>query len=242
MSSRLQTLVADLVDANHILFQQGVVDAFGHASARHPDDPQRFLLARNVAPAQVQAGDIVEYAVASGEAVAADAPRPYLERFIHSELYRARPEVMAVVHSHSSALLPFAVAAGARLQPVCHMCGFLGRGAPLFEIRDAAGDASDLLIRNRALGMALAAALGNANVVLMRGHGSTTVAESLRLAVYRAIYTELNAKLQLQAAALGPVVALTAGEAEAAREATEGQVDRPWNLWRRQAASMRAGD
>lgn len=228
-------LVQDLVDANRILFHQGIVDAFGHASVRHDKHPGRFLIARNVAPALVMPDDIVELDVATGEAVQADPPRLYLERYIHSEIYKARPDVMAVVHNHSPAVLPFGLAKGARLKPACHMCGFLGEGPPVFEIREHAGVASDLLIRSRELGAALAASLGTHRVVLMRGHGCTVVAESLPLAVYRAVYTEVNAKLLLQALPLGEVTYLTAEEAGAALASTEGQVQRPWELWRRLA-------
>ena len=235
----LAQAIEDLVDANHILFHQGIVDAFGHASVRHPGHNERFLLARNVAPGQVTAADILEYDVASGEALGAGPPRLSLERWIHSEIYKARPDVMAVVHNHSPAVLPFGLVKGAVFKPVCHMCGFLGSGPPVFEIRDAAGDASDLLIRNRALGAALAASLGDGRVVLMRGHGCTVVAESLRVAIYRAVYTELNAKLLLQALPLGQVQYLTAGEAEATRITNEGQAERPWNLWKRLAHDSR---
>ena len=199
-------------------------------------------MARNVAPGQVVAGDIVEYAVATGEAVAADPPRLYLERYIHSEIYKARPDVMAVVHNHSPAVLPFTIARGARFRPVCHMCGFLSDGGgvenagpPLFEIRDSAGPGSDLLIRSRELGAALATSLGAASLVLMRGHGCTVVAASVRVAVYRAVYAEVNAQLLLQALPLGEPEYLTAAEAEAARITCEGQIDRPWNLWKQQA-------
>ena len=233
-------ILSELVDANRILFHQRIVDAFGHVSARHPARPDRFLMARNLAPGQVTAADILEHRVDDGEAVMAGPPRLYLERWIHSEIYKARPDVMAVVHSHSPAVLPFAIARGARLLPVCHMCGFLatagGEGPPLFEIRDVAGDASDLLIRSRELGAALARTLGGGRMVLMRGHGSTVVAESVRVAVYRAVYSEVNARLLLQALPLGEPQALTPGEAEAARLSTEGQVDRPWNLWKQLAA------
>jgi ribulose-5-phosphate 4-epimerase/fuculose-1-phosphate aldolase len=238
-------LLQDLVDANHILHHQAIVDAFGHVSARHDRDPTRFLLARNIAPVRVQAADILEYAVDSGEPLMPDAPRLYLERTIHSEIYKARPDVMAVVHNHSPAVLPFCIARGARLRPVCHMAGFLGGtghedGPALFEIRDHAGDASDLLIRNRALGAALARALGAARIVLMRGHGCTVVAESLRVAVFRAVYTEVNAKLLLQTLPLGEAIALTPAEADATRITNEGQVARPWELWREQAQRARA--
>jgi HCOMODA/2-hydroxy-3-carboxy-muconic semialdehyde decarboxylase len=230
-------LVADLVDANRILADQGIVDAFGHVSARHDGRADCFLMSRNLAPGLVTEADILEYDVATGEAVHAEPPRLYLERWIHSEIYKARPDVMAVVHNHSPAVLPFAIARGARLQPVCHMSGFLGSGTPLFEIRDHAGESSDLLIRNRPLGAALAQCLGGARVVLMRGHGCTVVAESVRVAVYRAVYTELNARLQWQAGVLGEVQALTSGEAEATQATNEGQVERPWNLWRERARS-----
>ncbi len=231
---------ADLVDANHILFHQGIVDAFGHVSVRSAADPSRFLMARNLAPGNVTDADLLEYAVETGEAIAADPPRLYLERYIHSELYKARPDVMAVVHNHSPAVLPFTIAKGARLRAACHMCGFLGAdGPPLFEIRDRAGAASDLLIRTRELGAALAAAMGQARVVLMRGHGCTVVAESLKVAIYRAVYTEVNARLLLQALPLGELDTLSAAEAEATRITNEGQVERPWALWRQQARAAR---
>lgn len=229
-------LIDDLVAANRILFHQRIFDAFGHVSARHDQRSDRFWLARNLAPGLVTADDILEFDVASGEPVAPQPPKLYLERHIHSEIYKARPDVMAVVHNHSAAVLPFTVAKGARLRPACHMGGFLGAGAPVFEIRDCAGNASDLLIRNRELGAALAQSLGQSRVVLMRGHGCTVVAESVRLVVYRAIYTEVNAKLLLQAASLGEIEYLSPGEADATRITNEAQVDRPWTLWKQLAA------
>ena len=240
-STASAALVQDLVDANRILADQKIFDAFGHVSARHDGDASRFVLSRNLAPGRVTAADLLDFAVETGEPVMADPPRLYLERHIHSEIYKARPDVLAVVHHHSPAVLPFAIAKGARLQPVCHMAGFLGGAGqgdapPLFEIRDHAGLASDLLVRNRALGSALAQSLGHAGrIVLMRGHGATVVAESLRVAVYRAIYAEVNARLILQALPLGPTQALTAEEADATRLTNEGQVARPWALWCEQA-------
>ena len=240
-------LIDDLVDANHILHDQGIVDAFGHVSVRHDRDAGRFLLARNMAPSRVAAADILEYDVASGEALRPDPPRLYLERYIHSEIYRARPDVMAVVHNHSPAVLPFCIARGARLRPVCHMAGFRGGsdapdGPAQFEIRDHAGPASDLLIRDRALGTALAQVLGRSRVVLMRGHGCTVVGPSLQVAVFRAVYTEVNARLLLQALPLGDVNVLTPGEADATRVTNEGQAARPWDLWREQARRARSTD
>ena len=233
------SLVADLVAANHILVDEGVLDAFGHVSVRHDQDPSRFLLARNMAPGQVAAQDILQFAL-DGTPLDANDRRVYLERFIHGAIYRARPDVMAVVHSHSPSVVPFSVSRRARLRPVCHMSGFLGAGVPLFEIREAAGDASDLLVSDDRLGSALAGTLGQASFVLMRGHGSTTVAPSLKLVVYRAVYAEVNAKLQFQALQLGDPEYLTPGEAATAMASTEGQVERPWALWKEAARERRA--
>jgi HCOMODA/2-hydroxy-3-carboxy-muconic semialdehyde decarboxylase len=224
-------LLADLVIANRILFRQRVVDAFGHVSVRHDKDPGRFLLARNMAPGLVRAEDIVEFDLDS-RPVNAGGRKVYLERFIHGEIYRTRPEVMAVIHSHAPAVVPFGVVASVPLRAIWHMSGFLGSGVPIFEIRDTAGDASDLLIRSHALGKALAGSLGSNNVVLMRGHGATVVGSTLREAVFRAVYTQVNAELQLQAQQLGPVEFLTAGEAQAASESVGSQNERAWNLWK----------
>lgn len=223
--------IDDLVVANHILADQGIFDAFGHVSVRHEFNPGRFLLARNRAPGTVSAEDIIEFNL-DGEALNSNGRSVYLERFVHSEIYRARPDVMAIVHSHSPAVLPFTVVKGTTLRPISHMCGFLGEGAPVFEISESAGDVSDLLIRNNALGRCLAETLSDASVVLMRGHGSTVVATSLKLAVYRAIYTEVNARVQLEAARLGSVTYLSKGEAESSALSTESQLERPWAQWK----------
>jgi ribulose-5-phosphate 4-epimerase/fuculose-1-phosphate aldolase len=226
-------LVEKLAIANRILYDQGVVDGFGHVSVRHDTSPAHFLLSCNRAPGLVLPEDILTYDLNGDLAVTSDK-RSYLERFIHSEIYKARPDVVAVVHSHSQSVIPFG-ATGQRLRPIFHMSGFLGSGSSLFEIRDAGGN-TDLLIRDSGLGKALAESLGRHNCVLMRGHGSTTVAPSLELAVYRAIYAEVNAKLQLQAAALGPINFLNEEEAALAAASTEGQVVRAWDLWSRSIA------
>jgi ribulose-5-phosphate 4-epimerase/fuculose-1-phosphate aldolase len=222
-------LVEKLAIANRILFDQGVVDGFGHISVRHDKSADHFLLSSNRAPGLVRPEDILSYDL-NGDLAAPSDKRSYLERFIHSEIYRVRPDVMSVVHSHSPSVIPFGVT-GQRLRPVFHMSGFLGSGSSLFEIRDAGGN-TDMLIRDSGLGKALAKSLAQHNCVLMRGHGSTTVAPSIELAVYRAIYAEINAKLQLQAAALGPINFLTEEEAALAAATTEGQVVRAWDLWR----------
>jgi HCOMODA/2-hydroxy-3-carboxy-muconic semialdehyde decarboxylase len=196
-------------------------------------------MSRNLAPGQVEETDILEYGLDS-EPIAAGGPPSYLERYIHGEIYRLRPDVGAVVHNHAPSLIPFGVVAGAALRPICHMAGFLSKGAPVFEIRETAGDATDLLIRNRALGRALAERLGGAQIILMRGHGVTLVGGNIRQVVYRAIYAELNARLQLAANSLGVATYLTVAEAEAARETNEGQLERPWRVWR-EAARVRQG-
>jgi len=226
-----RALLEEIAIANRILFDQGVVDAFGHVSLRHPNRPDRYLLARNMAPGQVTADDIIEFDLDSNP-VNANGRGMYLERFIHGEIFRARPDVNSVVHSHSPSVVPFSVVPSVKLRAICHMSGFLGMGAPNFDIKCFAGDATSLLITSRELGRNLAETMGDGYAVLMRGHGSTVAANSLRLAVYRAVYTEVNAKIQAQASLLGPIEFLTEGEAIAARDKTEGQVDRPWNLWK----------
>ncbi|HEY0523010.1 MAG TPA: class II aldolase/adducin family protein [Stellaceae bacterium] len=231
-------LVKELVSANHILFDQGVVDAFGHVSVRHDKRPDRFLLARNMAPGQVTADDIVEFTL-DGEPVNANGRRVYLERFIHGEIYRAHPHVVSVVHSHSHAIVPLSVVKGVRLRALFHMAGFIGEGAPVFEIRDVGGNGTDLLISDNRLGQALAKCFGPSEIVLMRGHGSTVIGGSIRQAVYRAVYAEINARYQIEAMRMGDVTYLTAEEGRACVANVEAQVQRPWDLWKRQAAERR---
>jgi HCOMODA/2-hydroxy-3-carboxy-muconic semialdehyde decarboxylase len=230
-------LIDDVVSANHILYNEGVVDGFGHVTARHDKRPDRFLIARSMAPGLVTAADLMECDL-EGTPHDAAGRRSYVERFIHSAIYKARPEVMAVVHSHSPAVVPFSVT-GARLRPICHMCGFLGQNTPVFEIRDIAGAGSDLLIRTQAMGEALAKTLGGAAVALMRGHGSVTVGASVKQVVYRAIYAEVNAALQSDAMRLGDINFLTPAEAAAAALMNDEHLDRPWQLWKLAAARAR---
>ena len=230
-----RVLVDKLVLANRILYRQGVVDGFGHVSARHDQSPGHFLLARNMAPGLVRRDDIVTFDL-DGTALDAAGRRVYLERFIHGEIYRARPDVQAVVHSHSPSVIPFGVT-GMPLQPIFHMSGFLAEGSALFEIRDVAGD-TDMLISNRELGVALAAVLGSRSAVLMRGHGSTVVGTSVEQAVYRAFYAEVNAKLQMQAKQLGEVTYLNAKEAAKAAAINDTQLARVWELWSQEIGTV----
>lgn len=228
-------IVDKLVLANRILYDQGVVDGLGHVSVRHDRSPAHFLLSCNRAPALVTRDDIVTYDL-DGNDAAESGKRAYLERFIHAEIYRARADVVAVVHSHSPSVIPFG-ATGQRLRPIFHMAGFLGDGTASFDTQYVVGD-SDLLIRSPELGRAMAQALGSCSCVLMRGHGSTVVGASIEQVVYRAIYAEVNAKLQLQAVGLGQVKFLTPAEADLAAAANDTQIARSWDLWCRKVAPV----
>jgi len=230
----LAALIDDLVTANHILYKEGVVDGFGHVSVRHPEAPERYFLARSLAPAVVRREDILEFDLDSN-AIDARGARPYLERFIHGEIYRARPEVHAIVHSHSPSVIPFGVT-HTTLKPIFHLGGFLGGGTPIFEIRETAGDNTDMLIRTPQLGVALARTLGSASYALMRGHGSVAVGGSLKQVVYRAIYGEMNARLQSEALRLGTITYLNDAEAANAAATNDQMVDRPWELWKKRVA------
>ena len=229
-------LIPDLVTANHILFDQNVVDAFGHVSVRSNARTDRFFMARNRAPGDMTAADIIEYTL-EGEPAAPTQAQLYSERFIHSEIYRARPDVMAVVHGHSYTLVTLSVVQNARLRPVMHFAGFIGNEAPLFEMRDFAGDASDLFVRNAGLGASLAKTLGAGNIVVMRGHGSAITGGTLAQAVHRAVYAEINARMQLDAMKAGNVIYLSPGEVRAT--AAIPNYERAWDFWKAKAAARR---
>jgi HCOMODA/2-hydroxy-3-carboxy-muconic semialdehyde decarboxylase len=226
-------LIDDLVAASRILVDQGVLDGYGHVSMRHPGNPNRYLMARSLAPELVTAADIMEFDLDSNP-VDARGRTLFLERFIHGEIYKARPDVNAVVHSHSPSVIPFSVT-GVPMRPIYHMSAFLYPGVPVFDIR-AGGEITDMLIRNAALGHALAVTLGDKPVALMRGHGSVTVGPNIPLTVFRSVYTEVNAKLQMQAISLGgPITYLNPEEARKAEASISGTVGRPWELWRKKA-------
>ena len=236
--SASRALVDDLVAASRILAQQGVLDAYGHVSARSDRKPERFVMSRSLAPALVTAADLMELDPDS-EALAGDKRKGFIERYIHGEIYRARPEVMAIVHSHSPSVIPFGVTR-TKLRPVYHMGSFLWSGAPVFDIRKIRED-NDLLIRDRPLGQALAGSLGKCNCVLMRGHGMTVIGDSVPEAVFRAIYTEMNARLQLQASQLeGPIEFLSEEEGRRSSAANRGTLERPWELWKRSVSGARS--
>jgi ribulose-5-phosphate 4-epimerase/fuculose-1-phosphate aldolase len=233
--SASRALVDDLVAGSRILAEHGVLDAYGHISARSDKRPDRFLMSRSRAPALVTAADLMELGMDS-EPAAGDKRKGFIERYIHGEIYRARPEAMAVVHSHSPSVIPFGVTR-TKLRPLYHMGSFLWSGAPVWDIRKVR-EQNDLLVRDRPLGEALAGALGKGSCVLMRGHGMTVVGDGVREAVFRAIYTEMNARLQLQAAQLeGPIEFLSDEEGRRSTAANRGTLERPWELWKMRAAA-----
>lgn len=235
--TNLDSTIEDLVAANRILAAEGIVDAFGHVSARHPSDPNRFLLARARSPELVERGDMMEFTL-EGAPVDPAAGKPYLERFIHAALYQLRSEIQCVVHSHSRGCIPFGLT-GEKLRPVVHSCATLGPEVPVWDAQGNFGD-TDLLVSDMAMGMDLARATGNGNCVLMRGHGSTVVGKSIREGVYTAIYLDVNAELQWKAAFLGKPKFLSPGEVEKVNQRLghskpgEG-FNRSWDYWLRRA-------
>lgn len=226
--------IADLVEASHILENEGVLDSFGHVSVRSAKDPRHFFIPRAMPPALVAEADLVEVDVATCTPIAAAAPRLNGERYIHSEVYKARPDVQCVIHSHSYGVIPFGIA-GVPLRPVVPQAGFLPPVTPVFEIRDASGpvEKRGMMVTNPTLGAYLAKVLGDAPVVLMRGHGDTVVGDSVRQATVRAVYTEIDARILLQALQLSPTV-ISLDEAELRYNTTENfDVERPWENFRR---------
>ena len=225
-------LVDDLVAANRILAQEGVVDAYGHVSARHTRATNRFFLSRSVAPALVTAADVLEYDL-DGNAVSPAGRLSYLERFIHSEIYKARSDVNAIVHCHTPSIIPFG-ASTVPLQPMYHMSSFIAEGVPVFEIRDAGG-MTDMLVRDSRLARALAQVLADKPAALMRGHGAVIVGHTIPTVVGRSIYLDVNARLQAEAIALGGKVTYLDSEEARRWDAANGTYDRAWELWKRKA-------
>jgi ribulose-5-phosphate 4-epimerase/fuculose-1-phosphate aldolase len=225
-------VVDDLVAANRILANEQVLDAYGHVSVRHPRMPDRFLLARSIAPELVTSADILEYDL-DGNAIDARGRTSYKERFIHSEIYRARQTVGAIVHCHTPSLIPFGVV-GQPLRPIYHQSAFIAAGVPVFDIRSAAG-MTNMLIEDARLGKSLATALGDKPAALMRGHGAVIVADTIPTVVGRSVYLDMNARLQAEAMALGGNVTYLDPE-EARLYAASDNYQRAWDLWKRKVA------
>lgn len=219
----------ELVTANRILAREGVVDAFGHVSIRHPEDPRRYVLSRARAPERIEAADLMEFTL-EGTPIEAAGRKPYAERHIHGAVYEARPDVQAVVHNHSPSLVPFGIT-GTELRPVMHMCASMGARVPVWDSRTSFGD-TNLLVTTLAMGRDLAVALGPRPVTLMRGHGCVVAGSSLREVVFISIYLELNAALQMKAAALGTITFLSDGEIQAVlRTRSSFTYERAWEYW-----------
>jgi HCOMODA/2-hydroxy-3-carboxy-muconic semialdehyde decarboxylase len=220
-----ESRIADLVTANRILAAENVLDGFGHVSVRSVTNPRHFYMARSRAPGLVTREDILEFDERSAP-VLPNAPQLYGERFIHGEIFAARPDVQAVVHSHSTDVLPFTVTQ-APFKALIHMAAFLGdTPAPVFEIRDALGDDNKMLVTENRTGAALAAVLGPRAVVLMRGHGMSVVAASVKEVVLRAVYAQLNARIETVALRMGEPTFLNAFEVD-----RTDPVARPWEAW-----------
>jgi ribulose-5-phosphate 4-epimerase/fuculose-1-phosphate aldolase len=227
-------LIHDLAAASRILFAQGVVDGYGHVSMRHPQAPERFLMSRALAPALVTPADIIEYDLDSNPCNA-DGRNSFFERFIHGEVYKARPDVMSVVHSHSPSIIPFGLV-DVPMRAMFHNAAFIAAGVPVFDIRDKFG-ATNMLCGDTPKAAALAAALDDKNIVLMRAHGVVACGSTLQLAVFRAVYTEINARIQHWTMALGgsaPPAALDAEEGRLADVVNATAALRAWEFWRGQ--------
>ena len=235
MPDTLAELRRDLATAYRIVANEGILDAFGHISVRNPENPQRYFLSRSRAPALVQAGDILEYDLDSNP-IAPPTTRPYSERVIHGEIFKARPDVNAVCHHHAPSIMPFAIS-GVPLLPVFHLGAAMGRSAPFWDSRDEFGD-TNLLVVKPEEGASLARSLGKHSVVLMRRHGATVVGGGLRELVFRTIYSARNAEHQLAAHVLGNVSPLTPGETDMAGELNlaPGPLARAYEYWVRRLA------
>lgn len=219
----------ELVTANRILAREGVVDAFGHASIRHPDLADRYFLSRARAPECIEVDDLMEFTL-DGTAIEARGRKPYAERFIHGAIYETRPDVQAVVHNHSPGVIPFGIT-GMPLRPVMHMCASMGPHVPVWDSRERFGD-TNLLVTSMEMARDLAAALGPRPVALMRGHGCVVAGKSLRDVVFNSVYLELNADLQMKAASLGTITFLTDGEIAAIlRTRSSFTFERAWERW-----------
>ncbi len=209
MSSR-DDVIRDLVIGNRILSNEGVVDAYGHLSARNPDNPERFFLSWSLAPEFVDTQDLLEFDL-EGRVVGADSRPPYLERFIHAAIYAARPDVNAVIHAHAEDTLPFGIST-TPLVPVIHSGAFIGAEVPVWDIADRFGDETNLLVTNMDQGRDLAQKLAGNNVVLMRGHGFASAAATIIDVVRMSIYLPRNARALLNGLKLGEVKPLSRGE------------------------------
>jgi HCOMODA/2-hydroxy-3-carboxy-muconic semialdehyde decarboxylase len=234
-------IIEELVTANRILANEGIVDSFGHVSVRHPQRKDRYLLSRARAPERIEPSDIMEFTL-EGEPINLKGRAPYTERFIHGAIYQKRPDVQSVVHNHSPSTIPFGIT-GKTLKPLLHMCASIGHDVPLWDSHDKFGDTA-LLVNSMAMGRDLAKRLGKGRTALMRGHGAVVAGQSIRHAVFVSIYLELNAKLQMQSMAMGKIKFLYPGEVDAVIARTSHYtLNRAWENWARRAGrKMQEGE
>ena len=219
----------ELVTANRILAREGIVDAFGHASIRHPDHPDRYVLSRARAPECIEPADLMEFTL-DGRAIEPAGRKAYAERFIHGAIYEARREVLAIVHHHSPAVIPFGVT-GTKVRPLMHMCAGIGAEIPTWDCRPHFGE-TNLLVTNMEMARDLARTLGDRPVALMRGHGAVVAGGSLREVVFNSVYLEVNADLQMKASALGQATFLSDGEIRAVLATRSSfTYERAWERW-----------
>jgi HCOMODA/2-hydroxy-3-carboxy-muconic semialdehyde decarboxylase len=239
--SNLDAVIQDLVIANRILAQEEVVDAYGHVSVRHPDNPNRFLIARSLAPELVGREDIVELDLDS-QPVGDERRSLYLERFIHAAVFAVRPDVMAVVHAHAEDTLPFGIAQGTTLRPVIHSGSFIGPAVPVWDIADNFGD-TNLLVTNMAQANDLAKCLGGNAVALMRGHGFAAAAHSLIEVVRLSVYLPRNARALIRARQLGGEIKyLSQGEIDTRNRGYSPYSVETWRTWEYWANKAGCGD
>tara|TARA_Y100001934_G_scaffold78479_1_gene97511 strand:+ start:12828 stop:13583 length:756 start_codon:yes stop_codon:yes gene_type:complete len=225
----------ELVVANRILANEGVVDAFGHVSVRHPKNPERYIMACSRSPGIVTIADLMEYTL-DGDPIDQQGRSMYAERHIHGGIYEVRSDLHSVIHSHSHAVIPFGLT-GAEIRPVFHMGSTMLGPIPIWDISDKFGDTT-LLVLNMEQGRDLARGLKHGQIALMRGHGCVVGAETIKKAVMMAVYLEDNAKLQMQAMQMGQPRYMTAEEIRLCSERIGGDlaIDRAWEYW-----SIRAG-
>jgi ribulose-5-phosphate 4-epimerase/fuculose-1-phosphate aldolase len=227
-------LLEDLVIASRVCVEHGVIDAYGHVSARSQRDPNRYFMSRAIAPELITEDDILEYDLDS-RPVVEGGPAGYNERYIHGEIYKLRPDVQSIVHNHSHAVVPFSCTP-CRLRPIFHMSAFIGLGVPRWDIRDAQ-EGSDMLVRNSVLGRSLALTLGAHPAALMRGHGSVVVGDKIQVAVGRTVYLDHNAKMQYQAMTMtggsGSDSVVYMDDAEVAANVSWQEYARSWDLWKK---------
>lgn len=229
MHANTKECIDDLIVATRILVNEQVIDGFGHASVRDPSRSDRYFMTRDNFSWADEEGYIIELDLDSNPC-RSNGSMPSLERFIHGEIYRARPDVNAIVHTHSPALIPFGVSK-TPLKPLYHMCGFLAAGAPIFDMQDQHG-LTNMLVQTTERGRSLASSLGKSAVVLMRGHGATVVGGSIKEAVFRAVYVTINARCQPIAIQLGEPKFLDHEEAVKTDELHQAVLNRPWDYWK----------